>query len=83
MIKTGLTKNIFENKGIHFYNDMILLNVCGTGALRARKLMINRKVVRMHQNVLVFYKGNPKDIQDHFQELKNVDYTFEEEEDEG
>lgn len=80
---TGLTKNIFENKGIHFYNDMILLNACGTGALRARKLMINRKVVRMHQNVLVFYKGNPKDIQDHFQELKNVDYTFEEEEDEG
>lgn len=79
---TGLTKHIFESKGIYFYNDMFLLNVCGTGALRARKNMINRKVVRMHQSVLVFYKGNPKDIQDHFQELKNVDYTFEEEENE-
>lgn len=78
---TGLTKEAFKEKGINFYNDIILLNVCGSGALRARKTMKNRKVVRTHQNVLVFFKGDPKNIQDDFIELKNVDYNFENNED--
>ncbi|WP_368909071.1 hypothetical protein, partial [Escherichia coli] len=56
---TGLTKSIFEKNGIYFYNDLILLNSLGSGALRARRNMRNRKLVRIHQNVLVFYKGNP------------------------
>ncbi|WP_347152335.1 hypothetical protein [Peptostreptococcus anaerobius] len=38
--------------------------------------MANRKVVRLHQNVLVFYKGDPKKIKDEFGELE----TLEEEE---
>lgn len=31
--------------------------------------MYNRKVWKCHQNVLVFYKGNPKEIQKHFIKL--------------
>ena len=33
--------------------------------------MRNRKTVRVHQNVLVFYKGDMSKIQQHFPELKD------------
>lgn len=66
---TGVTKQAFAKEDLFFYNDLILLNSVGSGALRARKGMTNRKVVRLHQNVLVFYKGNPKDIKNNFPEL--------------
>ena len=75
---TGLTKKAFADVGVYFYNDIILLNSVGSGALRARKSMNNRKVVRMHQNVLVFYKGNPKKIQENFNFIKNIDFSCEE-----
>lgn len=52
---------------------MILLNSIGTGAFRARRGMSNRKVVRLHQNVLVFYKGNPKEIKLNFPELETYE----------
>ena len=35
--------------------------------------MGNRKVVRIHQNVLVFYKGNPKEIKLNFPELETYE----------
>lgn len=67
---TGLTKQAFEAEGILFYNDIILLNILGSGGMRARKQMNSgRKVVRSHQNVLVFYKGNPKEINKEFGDL--------------
>jgi hypothetical protein len=28
-----------------------------------------RKVIKLHQNVLVFYKGNPKNIKSNYPEL--------------
>jgi hypothetical protein len=47
--------------GCALYNDAILLNVSGTGALRARKQFnTSRKLVRTHQTVLVFAKGDPR-----------------------
>lgn len=75
---TGLTKQAFKDEGVLFYNDLILLNVVGSGAMRARNQMKNRKMVRMHQNVLVFYKGEPKNIQSHFPILEILDDTLEE-----
>ncbi|EAC5583529.1 chromosome partitioning protein ParB [Listeria monocytogenes] len=75
---TGLTKSIFEKNGIYFYNDLILLNSLGSGALRARRNMRNRKLVRIHQNVLVFYKGNPDEIQEHFPILEVLEDNLEE-----
>lgn len=71
---TGLTKDTFKQEGLYFYNDIILVNVMGSAALRARKSMINRKVTRTHQNILVFFKGDPKNIKSDFSELKNIDY---------
>lgn len=62
--------------GFTFYNDIVLVNTVGTGAIRANKQMATRKVVKVHQNVLVFYKGNLKDISSKYPEL-----TFEDIED--
>ena len=74
---TGLTKRAFSKEGLYFYNDMILLNTAGSAALRARQSMNNRKVVRIHQNVLVFYKGNPQKISKHFEALETLDDELE------
>jgi|TARA_R110002110_G_scaffold5151_2_gene26477 DNA modification methylase len=64
--KTGFYKNLvsntiecFEKAGCHFYNDIVLLRPVANGAMRVPKQFPNyRKVVRIHQNVLIFYKGN-------------------------
>nr|DAL04169.1 MAG TPA: Putative modification methylase [Caudoviricetes sp.] len=75
---TGITKDAFKSKGFCFYNDIILLNVVGSASLRARKAMVNRKTTRIHQNILVFYKGDTKEIQNNFKVLENIDYSLEE-----
>lgn len=71
---TGITKQAFKESGALFYNDIILVNVTGSGALRARKQMNSgRKVIRTHQNVLVFFKGNPKEIKNEFGPIALLD----------
>jgi hypothetical protein len=52
----------FKDAGCYFYNDIILLNMIGRTAMTCVKGMRKRKVGKVHQNVLVFYKGNPKNI---------------------
>jgi len=48
--------------GFHFYNEAILVNVCGSMPVRIRKQFdAGRKLGKVHQNVLVFVKGNPKE----------------------
>ena len=52
------------------YNDMVLLEQIGTGALRAgRQFSALRKVVKCHQNVLVFYKGDIQKIRENLKEI--------------
>ena len=47
--------------GAEFYNEIVLVNAVGTGAVRARRPMnATRKIVKMHQMVLVFVKGDAK-----------------------
>jgi len=73
----GKTIDLMVKAGYMFYNDIILVNSCGTLPLRTGKMMNSgRKVGRRHQNVLVFYKGNPKNIKENFTELipKNKHY---------
>ena len=53
---------IFERIGFKYYNEIILLNAIGTGAFRANNMFKSRKVVRLHQNILVFYKGKIDNI---------------------
>jgi hypothetical protein len=64
------TIRMMENAGMSFYNDIILVNSVGTAALRAGRYMNSRKVARVHQNVLVFYKGDTKDVQKHFNPIE-------------
>jgi DNA modification methylase len=60
----------FWNCGVILYNEMILLNSVGNAGMRAAKTFNGgRKVIKVHQNVLVFYKGNPKNIKSNYPEL--------------
>lgn len=61
---TGDIIDTFTRNGMLFYNDIILVDSIGTAAIRAKRYMKNRKVAKCHQNVLVFYKGDPKKIYD-------------------
>jgi DNA modification methylase len=57
----GDTINAFKDAGFKYYNEMILLNQAGTAAMRAaRPFKTGRKICKIHQNVLVFYKGDWK-----------------------
>ena len=59
--------NWFEEAGARYYNEIILVNAIGSLPLRIRKMFESyRKVGRMHQNVLVFYKGDTKKIKELF-----------------
>lgn len=57
----GDTVAAFEDAGLSFYNDVVLINCVGTAALRANTNFVrgHRKVVKLHQNLLVFVKGSP------------------------
>ena len=57
------TVKAFCDAGMVFYNDAVLLNRTGTVAMQvAHNFPIGRKLGKLHQNVLVFYKGDPKMI---------------------
>ena len=62
-------KDIFERAGMSLYNEMILVEMIGTLAMRAARTMKNRKVSKCHQNVLVFYKGDISNIQKNYKDL--------------
>lgn len=50
-----------EAAGLQFYNEAILLTSMGTASIRAsRQFTGARKLVRVHQNMLVFLKGDAK-----------------------
>lgn len=60
----------FQEAGLQYYNEMVLVNMIGSLAMRAGKQFSNsRKIGKVHQNVLVFYKGDPKKIWKIFPEL--------------
>lgn len=59
----GQTKQIFQDCGLCLYNDIVLLNQYGTAPMRASaQFGVRRKTVKVHQNVLVFYKGDISQI---------------------
>jgi hypothetical protein len=54
------TIRAFEDAGARFYNEAILVNSIGTLILRAgRVFAASRKLGRIHQNILIFCKGDP------------------------
>jgi len=64
--------DIMERAGFLYYNEMILQTPVGNLMMRAGRYMNqNRKIGKQHQNVLIFYKGNPKNISKHFNKIKD------------
>ena len=66
----GSIKRIFKEAGLSLYNEIILIEQSATSHLRAAKCIETRKVVKVHQNVLVFYKGDTADIKEHFKPIE-------------
>lgn len=57
------TKRIFRTNGLCLYNEFVLLEQYGTAPMRAGGYFnAKRKVAKVHQNVLVFYKGDLEEI---------------------
>ena len=72
------TIKCFVDCGVLLYNEMILATPVGTVAMQtSRNFPIGRKVGKSNQNVLVFYKGNPKKIKSNYPEL-DLSYMQEE-----
>lgn len=56
---------------LHYYNEIIVMNNIGSLPIRAPKYFDqSRKIGRMHQNVLVFYKGDLSKIEEKFGTLQ-------------
>ena len=51
------TIRAFEKCGMKFYNEAILLNAIASASMRANGNMKSRKLVKVHQNILVFKKS--------------------------
>lgn len=70
----GIVPKIIQimcDAGLHYYNEIILQTPIGNLHMRAGAYMSNaRKIGKQHQNILVFYKGNPKNINNHFEKMK-------------
>lgn len=52
------TINAFKKAGMSFYNEAILLNPVASASMRANGNMKSQKLVKIHQNVLIFKKTN-------------------------
>ena len=59
------TIRAFTDAGYKYYNEMILENrIMSLGVRCPKYFEQSRKVGRHHQNVFVFFKGNPKNIEE-------------------
>lgn len=84
--KTGMYRNFhsetikaFIDAGACLYNDIVLITPMGSLAQRiGKQFSASRKVGKSHQNVLVFYKGNHKNIKDNFGEINTAEVLEEE-----
>ena len=64
------TIRAFQDAGMGFYNEMVYTYPDGSLPMRApRSLRISRKISKMHQNVLVFLKGDAKIATAHLDEI--------------
>jgi len=65
------TINCFQKSGMKLYNNCVLINSIGTLPLRIN-IQFNsyKKLGKCHQNVPIFYKGDPKKIKEEFPEVK-------------
>lgn len=70
--RTGLYRNFvgetiaaFLDAGLGLYNEAILMSPVGSWPVRLRRIFgSSRKMAKVHQNVLVFWKGDPRGVRD-------------------
>lgn len=60
----------FLRLGLHYYNELILIEQVASRCLRADGGMKSRKTQKCHQNVLVFYKGEMDEIKKTFEDMR-------------
>jgi DNA modification methylase len=71
------TITAFHDGGMTLYNEGILVTSVGSLPIRVTKqFQSGRKLGKTHQNVLVFYKGDPKNIKDVFGDVYIDDSLF-------
>lgn len=70
------TKKCFNDNELVTYNEAILIDMLGTAMIRANQTFKSRKLVKVHQNVLIFYKGDIKEIKNNFDEIEIDDSMF-------
>jgi hypothetical protein len=67
----------FESAGAHLYNDAILVTAVGSLPIRVgRQFASGRKLGKTHQNVLVFYNGDPSKIRETFGDVEFPEEPF-------
>lgn len=72
------TKQCFNRNGLATWNEIIMLDSLGTSMIRcAKPFNVSRKVTKVHQNVLVFYKGDAGKIRENFGTVINEEETLE------
>ncbi len=65
------TQDAFAAAGAWLYNEAVLINPAGTLPIRvSRQFPISRKLGKSHQNVLIFFNGNPQQIKKDFKEAE-------------
>lgn len=63
----GATKRCFISAGARLYNECKLLQPLGTAMLRANSTFgPYKKLIKVHEDVLIFYKGDPRQIKETF-----------------
>ena len=66
----GDTVAAFQDAGANLYNEAILVTAVGSLPIRVgRQFEAGRKFGKTHQNVLIFYKGNPDRIRERLGEV--------------
>ena len=57
----SLTTSLFDEHGMHLYNEGILVTPVGSASMRVTKQFeVSRKFAKTHQNILIFCNGDPK-----------------------
>jgi hypothetical protein len=67
------TIQAFQQGGMRYYNEIILVNVAGSLPVRVKAQFRYRKIGKMHQNILVFYKGDVDSIPSQMSEVETGD----------
>lgn len=66
----GDNMSLFQNLGLHYYNELIFITPYGSLPIRVgRQFAASRKIGKTHQNILVFFKGDPATIKEEYEAI--------------